>query len=130
MTPEYYIKTYKKGRKTYELQPNDIINFFNMRHYSANAFEYVWRAGLKTKDPSQDLSKAMDNLRFAIEVNEPTPFSRGYVEKFTCFIANDETFMEGNRFTICKAILIGDYNLALNLLEQGLPIYESQFVAI
>lgn len=123
-TPNYYLKQHTHNGNTYTVQPNDVINFFNMRHYSANALEYVWRAGLKTDCPMEDMTKAVHNLQFAIEANEPAPRSKGYNPKFVMFISSvNPEFMDHGRFMICKAIMNGQYKLALNLIEdQGITL--------
>ena len=60
-SPSYYIGKYKG------IKAIDIVQDFELTHNLANAVEYILRAGKKSENPiEQDLSKAIDHLRFEL----------------------------------------------------------------
>lgn len=59
VNPSHY-KSHPSG-----VECKDIIGHYPF--FIGSAMKYLWRAGLKTEDPIEDLRKAMKNIEFEIE---------------------------------------------------------------
>lgn len=62
------------ARKLWGHEPVEIIQ--ELPYNLGCALKYVWRAGLKTKDPNQDLDKALQYLQFEDRREAPLDFER------------------------------------------------------
>lgn len=55
---------YRAGRK---YEPIDVINDWDLGFNLGNAVKYISRAGRKSADPTEDLLKAIDYIRYEIK---------------------------------------------------------------
>lgn len=71
MRPDYYkieVKATVDGKKRpVIIECFDLIDALNLGFYGGNAFKYVFRAGRKTADSTEDLKKCMTYIEMVLE---------------------------------------------------------------